>query len=63
MASARRSYSNANLAERIQSAIKPFNAQVVSLQLRHQETVQQFVSRAEDAYRRSRETPVRLRGD
>jgi len=57
------SYSNAQLTERIQKAIKPFDAQVVSLELKHEATVQRFISRVEDMHRRSRETPVKLRRD
>jgi len=56
-------YSNVRLTERIKSAIKPFDAQVVSLELKHEATVQQFISRVEDTYRRSRDTPVKLRRD
>jgi len=54
-------YSNAGLTERIRTAIKPFNPQKVSLELRHEKTVRKFIERIEAVHRLSRETPVKLR--
>ena len=61
MARAKRTYSNARLTEQIRAALEPFDAQVVSLDPRHRETVARFADRVEEVYRLSRETPVRLR--
>ncbi|MEW6751100.1 MAG: hypothetical protein AB1505_08980 [Candidatus Latescibacterota bacterium] len=61
MASTKRAYSNARLADQVRAALQPFDAPVVSLKAAHQETVARFVERIEEVDRQSRQTPVRLR--
>lgn len=53
-------YTNDNLVEKIESALRPFDAQVVTLDLGKEATVRDFVQRVEDAYSYTRENPVKL---